>query len=936
LESGIAYYFRVSSIKNGVTSTPFTTSSAVSTTFAPPTNLTTSNVTANSVVLNWSNSISNLADTLVEYNTALTGTWTTFTHALLGSATTITVTGLNSETSYYFRVSSIKNSLTSMPSTPSSVALTLVDPYWNRVVTVAGFGPGYADGVGTSALFYSPQGMASDSSGNVYVAEYTNHRIRKITPQGVVTTIAGSGSAAFADGTGTGASFNQPRGVAVDSIGNLYVSDGLNRRIRKITPQGVVTTLAGNGTSGTADGTGAGASFQGLNHIAIYEATGELFVVDAYRIRKVTQLGVVSLLAGSTTYGNQEGTGAGASFYSLTGIAVASDGTVIVADTGNSRIRRITQLGVTSLLAGSSSGFVDDIGVNAKINQPLGIAFESGGTSLIFADNATHRVRRVTYPEGVVTTIAGNGTSGYTDGIGSSAAFSYPTGIAVGAGGNVLVSHSYGSGGSNYHIIRGVIKTASQAPTGLTTSNPTLYSITLTWTNNSTTLTDTLVEYQPASGSWTTFTHNTLGSGNSITVTNLTSETTYSFRVSSTVYGVTVAGPSATASGTTSNSIQYQVSTLAGSTTSGFLDGTGSSARFSNPRGVAVDSNQYVFVADTNFAVIRRVSPDGVVVTIAGIGGSQGYADGVGSSARFDAPFGISIDSNGNIIVVERFNKTIRMIKPPTGGWAAWNVSSNQANVVTIAGAVGVSNVINGPGLTARFVNPLSLVVSSDGYIFATDGDGIRMITPPSGGWNAWTSSNQGTVYTIVVSSTGFQDGPGTGTAKLYEPVGIDITSDGYLFVADTKNNRIRMIPPPSGGWAAWNSTTNPAYVYTIAGGSGSTGTNGAGNVARFYWPSGITINPTTSEIYLCDINNAVVRLITPPSGGWGAWNSTTNPAYVYTVAGNGSFGTADGTNSIARFAEPASIALNKFSAQLMLFVADTNSNGSRIRKIVV
>ena len=917
-----------------MTSTPFTTSSAVSTTFAPPTNLTTSNVTANSVVLNWSNSISNLADTLVEYNTALTGTWTTFTHALLGSATTITVTGLNSETSYYFRVSSVKNSLTSIPSTPSSVALTLVDPYWNRVVTVAGFGSGYADGVGTSALFYSPQGMASDSSGNVYVAEYTNHRIRKITPQGVVTTIAGSGSAAFADGTGTGASFNQPRGVAVDSIGNLYVSDGLNRRIRKITPQGVVTTLAGNGTSGTADGTGAGASFQGLGHIAIYEATGELFVVDVYRIRKVTQLGVVSLLAGSTTYGNQEGTGAGASFYSLTGIAVASDGTVIVADTGNSRIRRITQLGVTSLLAGSSSGFVDDIGINAKINQPTGIAFESGGTSLIFADNATHRVRRVTYPEGVVTTIAGNGTSGYTDGIGSSAAFSYPTGIAVGAGGNVLVSHSYGSGGSNYHIIRGVIKTASQAPTGLTTSNPTLYSITLTWTNNSTTLTDTLVEYQPASGSWTTFTHNTLGSGNSITVTDLTPETTYSFRVSSTVYGVTVAGPSATASGTTSNSIQYQVSTLAGSTNSGFLDGTGSSARFSNPRGVAVDSNQYVFVADNN--VIRRVSPDGVVVTIAGIAGSQGSVDGIGSSATFRGPSSISVDSNGIIFIGEITNRTIRMIKPPTGGWATWHVTTNPANVVTIAGLAQSTSMFDGLGLSARFISITSLVVNSSGYIFVTDDNGIRMITPPSGGWNAWTSSNQGTVYTIVTSSPGFQDGPGTGTAKLTNPTGIDITSDGYLFVTDTLNHRIRIIPPPSGGWTAWNSTTNPAYVYTIAGGSGSTVTNGAGNVARFNRPSGITINPTTLEIYLCDTFNYAVRLITPPSGGWGAWNSTTNPAYVYTVAGNGNFGTNDGTNSTARFAEPASIALNKYSAQLMLFVADTHNTGSRIRKIVV
>jgi hypothetical protein len=398
-----------------------------------------------------------------------------------------------------------------------------------------------------------------------------------------------------------------------------------------------------------------------------------------------------------------------------------------------------------------------------------------------------------------------------------------------------------------------------------------------------------------------------------------------------------VAGPSATASGTTSNSIQYQVSTLAGSTTNGFLDGTGSSARFSNPRGVAVDSNQYVFVADNIFHVIRRVSPDGVVVTIAGIGNSQGSVNGIGSSATFRGPSCISVDSNGNIFIGELDNKTIRMIKPPTGGWNTWNVTTNPANVVTIAGLARSSSMIDGLGLSARFIGITSLVVSSSGYIFVTDDNGIRMITPLSGGWNAWTSSNQGTVYTIVTSSPGFQDGPGTGTgtAKLTSPTGIDITSDGYLFVTDTLNHRIRIIPPPSGGWTAWNSTTNPAYVYTIAGGSGPL-TNGAGNVARFYRPSGITINPTTLEIYLCDSLNHVVRLITPPPGGWGAWNSTTNPAYVYTVAGNGSIGTNDGTNSTASFAEPASIALNKYSAQLMLFVADTRDIGSRIRKIVV
>ena len=544
-----AYYFRIYTTKNGLSSLPITTSTTASTRVAQPSGLTANNATTTSISLSWINNTDNPTNTVVEYTTSLSGSWTTHNLFANGSATTITVTPLESGVAYYFRVYTVKGSLTSMPSTPSSVVSTLENPFWNSVVTVAGGTNGYADGVGTSARFDNPQDIVSDSSGNIYVADTNGNRIRKINTQGVMTTIAGSGSTAFADGTGIGASFNRPKGIAVDIIGNIYVADTYNYRIRKITPGGVVTTLAGS-QYGFADGTGTGASFSFLNEIAIYNATGDLFVADEYRIRRVTQGGVVSLLAGTTTLGYQEGTGAGANFSLIKGIAIASDGTLIVTDSDISRIRTVTQQGVTALLAGSGGrGQVDGTGGGATLNQPSGIAFESGGTSLIFADNGTHVIRRVTYPGGVVTTIAGSGLPGADDGPVASATFQFPRCLAVGAGGNVLIGHGFTTSNSSY--IRAVIKTASQAPTGLTTSNPTLTSITLSWTNNSTTLTDTLVEYQPASGSWTTFTHNPLGSGNSITVTGLNSGTTYSFRVSSTVYGVTVAGPSATASGTT-------------------------------------------------------------------------------------------------------------------------------------------------------------------------------------------------------------------------------------------------------------------------------------------------------------------------------------------------------------------------------------------------
>jgi len=159
------------------------------------------------------------------------------------------------------------------------------------VSTLAGSGvQGFADGTGTTAKFSWPYGVAVDSAGNVYVADRSNERIRKITPSGVVSTLAGSGNWGFADGTGTAARFNYPTGVAVDSAGNVYVADEWNHRIRKITPSGVVSTLAGSGTWGSADGTGTAAKFRSPRGVAV-DSAGNVYVADSdnHRIRKITQ-----------------------------------------------------------------------------------------------------------------------------------------------------------------------------------------------------------------------------------------------------------------------------------------------------------------------------------------------------------------------------------------------------------------------------------------------------------------------------------------------------------------------------------------------------------------------------------------------------------------------------------------------------------------------
>jgi hypothetical protein len=310
-----------------------------------------------------------------------------------------------------------------------------------QVVTLAGSGAaGSADGLGTAASFKSPMGVTVDGSGHLYVAEYDNNKIRKITPAGEVTTLAGVGYFGSTDGPGTVAMFRRPSGVAVDGLGYVYVGDTSNHKIRKITPEGVVSTLAGSGTSGSTDDTGTAASFKQPYGVAV-DGSGNVYVADSgnMKIRKITPAGVVTTFAGSGAFGSDDGIGTAASFGWPAGVAVDGSGHVYVSDSNKHKIRKITPAGVVTTLAGSGAAGSDDgPGTTASFYAPFSLAVDGSGTVYV-ADRTNNKIRKIT-SGGMVSTLAGSGAADSADGIGTAASFNWPAGVAVDGVGNVYVA----------------------------------------------------------------------------------------------------------------------------------------------------------------------------------------------------------------------------------------------------------------------------------------------------------------------------------------------------------------------------------------------------------------------------------------------------------------------------------------------------------------
>jgi sugar lactone lactonase YvrE len=764
----------------------------------------------------------------------------------------------------------------------ASWSLTVLSPGTSmafQIATLAGKGtPGSTDGAGGLAEFRGPSGLAVDSSGDVYVADSGNDTIREISPAGVVTTLAGSpGSPGSADGSGTAARFNDPTGVAVDSSGDVYVADSGNDTIRVISPVGVVTTLAGSpGSPGSANGSGSAARFSDPTGVAV-DSSGDVYVADSGNdtIRVISPAGVVTTLAGSpVSPGSANGAGTAARFNDPTGVAVDSSGDVYVADSGNDTIRVISPAGVVTTLAGSpgSPGSANGTGSKAQFSGPTAVAVDASGNVYV-ADTGNNLIREI-QPGGVVTTVAPStsqpaavlsGSSVSADAAGGGA-FDGPLGVTVDASGNVYVGDS-GDNEIQMAIALPVVTSSLAAtdPVGkafsyqITASNdPTSYSATGLPPG---------LALNPSTGA--------------ITGTP-TASGTYTVEVSgmNQVEGVaadlilTVSAPSQT------TYTPFDFSTYAGQLAAGGANGTGSSAQFSGPAAVAVDSNGNVYVADSGNDTIRKISPGGIVTTLAGTAGSPGSTDGTGASARFNDPTGVAVDSSGNIYVADSGNDTIREITPA-------------GVVTTLAGTAGSSGSADGTGASARFDDPYGVAVDSSGEVYVSDSgnDTIRKIAPGGG------------VTTLAGAAGNFGSANGSGSsAQFFGPEGLAVDSSGNVYVADDLNEMVRKVAPTG-------------VVTTLAGTAGTPGTaDGAESASLFDSPSGVAVD-ALGNVYVADFENETIREISSVGA-------------VTTLGGSPGYpGSANGAGGSAEFYDPAGIAVTTGGE---LYVADAGNNEIR------
>ncbi|WP_299058067.1 hypothetical protein, partial [uncultured Polaribacter sp.] len=769
----------------------------------------------------------------------------------------------------------------------------------NYVGTFAGNGDDdLVNGTGTNASFDDPSGMAFDSDGNLYVADEDNHVIRKITPSGVVSTFAGSGTDGFTDGQGSAASFYYPRDIAIDTHGNLFVVDQENYAIRKITPSGMVSTFAG-GTDGSSDGTGSNAEFLYLNNIAI-DANDVLYVTsEDSTIRKITtRAEVTTLLSDEAISGNPKG------------IVVDAVGNLYVA--AENRVCKVTQEGEVSILAGSEdAGYQDGDGQDARFNYIQGITIDPAG-NLYVADEDNNRIRKIT-PSGTVTTIAGNENNDFQTGIGVLSSFDNPRGILFDAVGNLYISDD------DHRILKMFMSAESSNRAGVTvnfvTPAPTTSYELQIYAGNKT-LASLMVAgteiqwYAAASLGNPLPLSTTLVSGTTYYASQTISGVESTSRLAVTVQQISVAQQIISSNNTntiadlaTTPTDGYEAKWYASASSSEVLDGeqeVTSGTYFVEQHSININTSPDVstflteeslgsFLEDTSYSLqevvtdasgnlyvlIELYNPDKQIILKITPGQEISYLVGNGNGVFLDANgvetdqgFGwitdMVIDSNGNLFLVDNSLSVIFKILP-------------NGTVSVFAGS-GENGDDDGTGVAASFYYPVSMEIDAlnNLYVFESEDPKVRKITSDGVVSTLFTDFDSNSVFVRDAAGTfyfvrdggitiykrtiagvielvagndyerGTTDGIGV-EARFGNVTNLLLDGQGNLLVVDEDNLNIRKI----------NLTSK--QVTTIAGSGDNQLTDGEGTNASFLDPFNITKNPQ-GNYYILDDNT--IRLM--------------------------------------------------------------------------
>ena len=792
----------------------------------------------------------------------------------------------------------------------------------SSISTIAGNGTDGNSGDGgpaTSAQLDAAFGVTADRAGNIYIADAHNERIRKVSATtGVITTIVGNGTAGFAGdgGLATSAELNEPQGVTIDAAGNLYIADTLNNRIRMVSANtGIITTVAGSPASNFS-GDGGPATSAGLNAPAGVgaDSTGNLYIADSgnSRVRKVSaSTGIITTVAGGGTGGVGDGGAATSALLGgVRGVGLDSAGNLYIADTSANRIREVNaSTGIITTVAGTGTqGYTGDGGAatSAELNLPSGLALDSAG-NIYIADTQNHVIREVNVSNGVITTVAGNGTAGYSGDSGAAtvAELSFPASLAVGG-----VGHLYAADFGN-NTIRKVASLALPVTNIGSISTQNLFL----QTTAAATITSFTVpvsqgnkqEYTVGTVSGCVVDGVTPNPAGTICIIPITFSPGYPGLRSVPLQAVTSAGNvniglNGQGVGPLAVITPGTMSTLAGEVNPpncNAYNGPALLGPLCNPSAGAVDAAGNVYVAAFYSNTVSKIDASGKITVIAGTGGfGVSGIGGPATSANIERPSDVTIDAAGNVYFSDETAQQVFKIDAITQ--IITSVAGN--------GTQGYSGD-NGPATQASLNRPEGVALDTQGNLYIEDQDNnlIRKINTAG-----IITTVAGNPATINQGSTAFSGdgGPATqanldlccgGIDAAYDNIAVDAA--GNLFIGDSLHNVVREV-------------TTDGIIHTVAGnnalGAGYSGDGGAATSAQLNLPMGVAVD-AAGDLYIADFSNNRIRKVDAAT------------QIITTVAGDGSQGSADGGLATqVSLNGPQKIVLD---GKGNLYVADTKNN---------